>query len=194
MGWADSPQVDESQEDLHYVEQVLQQHLVHPDAIYSSALCRARRTAEYFAAKLTAGAVQQTAELNEINYGTLVQKPKKWVAEHYPGHKKDPDFVYPGGESFSQLQLRAVAFIASLAMSRPAQTILCVVHAGVVRTLISYFLGLELASQLERKVSHRYVGVVDFDGATCSGYDEWGQSSGFVSEGQLRLPYSRKTA
>ncbi len=194
MGWGDSPQVDEWLEDMIFVEQVLQGHGIHPDSIYSSALDRSRQTAEYFATKLGINGVQSARELNEINYGSLYQKPKQWVKEHYPRHKVDPDFVYPQGESFSQLQARCVSFIRALAVGQSGRTILCVAHAGVVRALLSHFLGLDYAPQLKRKVSHRYVGVLCFDGERCSAYDEWGMPSGFVNEGVLTLPYSRKIA
>ena len=194
MGWGDSPQAPDSLEDIRFVEQVLQDRAVQPDSIYSSALGRAHHTAQYFAAKYGIAEVQSSPRLNEINYGALYQKSKKWVAEHYPLHKKDPDFVYPEGESFRQLQERCVSFMYTLAQAHRGQTILCVAHAGVVRALLSHFLELDYAAQLKRKVSHRYVGVLHFDGDCCTVYDEWGIPSGFVSEGQLVLPYSRKIA
>ena len=194
MGWGDSPQADEWLEDMLFVEQVLQRHGIHPDSIYSSALERSQQTAAHFAAKLGITEVQSARDLNEINYGSLFQKSKKWVKEHYPRHKEDPDFVYPQGESFSQLQLRCVAFIRALAKAQSGQTILYVAHAGVVRALLSHFLEMDYAAQLKRKVSHRYVGELCFDSDRCTAYDEWGLPSGFVSEGEVMLPYSRKIA
>ncbi len=194
MGWGDSPQADEWLEDMLFVEQVLQHHGIHPDSIYSSALERSRQTAAHFSAKLGITEIRSARELNEINYGSLFQKSKKWVKEHYPRHKKDPDFVYPQGESFRQLQVRCVSFIHSMTKTYAGQTILCVAHAGVVRALISHFLELDYAAQLERKVSHRYVGVLCFDDDRCTAYDEWGMPSGFISEGEVALPYARKIA
>ena len=67
-------------------------------------------------------------------------------------------------------------------------------HAGVVRALLSHFLEMDYAAQLKRKVSHRYVGELCFDSDRCTAYDEWGLPSGFVSEGEVMLPYSRKIA
>jgi len=194
MGWGDSPQVDDWLEDMVFVEGVIQSRAIHPDAIYSSALERARQTAEHFATRLGIQEVHRAPELNEINYGLLFKKPKKWVADHYPQHKKDPDFVYPEGESFRQLQTRSVSFIRSLVATRAGQSILCVAHAGVIRALLSEFLDLHFAAQLKRKVSHRYIGALTFDQAVCSAYDEWGVPSGFVSDGALALPYSRQSA
>lgn len=194
MGWGDSPPVDDWAADMEFVECVLAAKTVRPDAVYSSALDRAVQTARYFADQLDVADRVMAPELNEINYGTLYGKPKKWVAEHYPLHKKDPDFTYPQGESFRQLQSRCTRFISSLAESRPGQTVMCVAHAGVVRALLSHFLELDYTLQLKRKVSHRYIGVLVFEGARCASYDEWGCPSGFVGEGELRLPHFCKIA
>lgn len=194
MGWGDSLQAENWQEDMIFVEQALRERAFAADCIYSSALGRSRRTAEHFAASFDISTVEVAPELNEINYGTLYKKCKKWVAQQYPRHKKDPDFVYPEGESFNQMQCRSVAFIRRLAAARAGQTVLCVAHAGVVRALLSHFMELNFAAQLRRKVSHRYIGVLTFSGGNCAAYDEWGLPSGFVSDGQLTLPYSRKTA
>ncbi len=188
MGWVDSPRVENWLEDILYIEAVLQQRGAHPDRVYSSALGRARDTADYMSRKLGQGSARHTQQLNEINYGSLSNKSKKWVAAHYPRHKKDPDFVYPGGESFSQMQSRSVAFLQDMALRHESETILCVAHAGVIRGLLSHFLHLDYTPQLKRRISHRYIGVMDFSGTTCSAYDEWGEPSGFVTDGIVTLP------
>ena len=194
MGWGDSPRADDWQQDMDFIAQVLQQRNIHPDQIYSSVLPRAQQTAEYFAQQFAIADVQLAPQLNEINYGTLYGKPKAWVATHYPRHKKDPDFIYPEGESFNQLSLRTVAFVKAMARSCDAQTVLCVAHSGVVRALLSHSLDLNYSDHLRCKVTHRYIGVLDFDGPCCASYDEWGVLSGFVSEGTLALPHSRRIA
>lgn len=194
MGWGDSPKVANWLEDMEYLEGVLASHAAQPDLIYSSALGRARHTADYFATSLDVSTVRQSPQLNEINYGALYRKPKAWVAQHYPQHKRDTDFVYPDGESFSQMQRRCVTFVLDLAAAAAGQTVLCVAHAGVIRALVSHFLGLDYRVQLRRKVCHRYVGVMGFAGGDCVSYDEWGLCSGFVSDGELALPYCPATA
>jgi broad specificity phosphatase PhoE len=108
---------------------------------------------------------------------------------------RDPDFIYPGGESFRQMQHRSTAFVSSLAESLIGKTILIVVHAGVIRGLVSYYLGLEYATQLKRKISHRYIGEFLFDGKTCVRYDELGKPSGFArGPERVRLPWCRAVA
>lgn len=194
MGWGDSPRCDSWLDDVQSLEQVLRQHAVQPDLVCSSALCRARHTADYFATRFEQASVASSAELNEINYGTLYGMQKKCVAEQYPRHKKDPDFVYPEGESFNQMQRRTVAHIQSLAEQYAGQTVLCVAHAGVIRALICHFLELDFGPKLKCNVSHRYIGVMDFLGKDCVAYDEWGKPSGFVRDGVVMLPFTRESA
>lgn len=182
MGWKDSPRDKDWFADVAFVDERLRERGIGFDAIYSSDLERARQTAMYYGRSHGIHILHDSAALNELDYGSLARKSKKWVEKHVPEHKKDPDFVYPQGESFRQMQRRSVAFLAALAESRPADTVLLVVHAGVIRGLVSHFLGLEYAQHLKRKISHRYIGEFVFAGGRCNRYDELGKLSGFVRE------------
>ncbi len=188
LGWRDSPRNFDWEIDVKYVDDILHQQGIHFDAVYSSILERSRQTAMIHARGHGINLIHDSPALNEVNYGDLYKKKKKWVAEHYPQHKKDPDFVYPGGESFREMQLRSVSYFSSLASMHAGQTILLVVHAGVIRGLISHFCGLDYAENLKRKISHRYIGEFQFDGETCIRYDELGKPSGFVKEGAIQVP------
>ena len=190
LGWGDSPRDKGWKADVEFVSSRLHENGINFDAVYSSDLERSRQTAMFHAKLFGIHIIHDTKALNEVNYGKLYKKKKKWVAEHYPLHKKDPDFVYPEGESFSQMQQRSVSFIASLAQAKQQQTILIVAHAGVIRGLVSHFLGLNYADNLKRKISHRYIGDFQFEGQNCVSYDELGKPSGFVSEGAIKIPYS----
>ena len=189
LGWGDSPRDKGWRADVEFVSDRLQEHGISFDAVYSSDLERSRQTAMFHARLLGIHIINDTPALNEVNYGKLYKKKKKWVAEHYPRHKKDPDFVYPGGESFRQMQQRSVDFLSSLAQRHPDQTVLIVVHAGVIRGLVSHFLGLKYADNLKHKISHRYIGDFLFDEKNCVRYDELGKPSGFVSEGVIDIPH-----
>jgi len=189
MGWGDSPQVEEWLDDVQFVEKTLQEQGVNPDVVYSNALGRARRTGDYFAGRLGLGCAHHDQQLNEINYGTVTEKPKKWVAANYPRHKMDPDFVYPEGESFRQMQRRSVRFVDHLAAEHPSEILLCVVHAGVIRALVSHYLQLDFAPQLKRRVSHRYIGILTIEGGECIDYRELGDPSGFVLQAVIPARY-----
>jgi broad specificity phosphatase PhoE len=194
LGWGDAPRVDGWRADVNYVQNRLREESIHFDAIYSSDLERARQTAMFYARCNRIHIVHDSHQLNEVNYGLLYGKSKKWVAKHIPEHKKDPDYVYPEGESFRQMQQRSVSFLVSLTESCPGKTLLFVVHAGVIRGLVSHFLDLEYAENLKQKISHRYIGQLEFEGSECKRYDEWGQKSGFVRTGAVNLPFRCSTS
>jgi broad specificity phosphatase PhoE len=191
MGWGDAPPVDDWESDLRFIDDLIRNRDVRFDAYYSSALNRARESARYFAGRRGCAGVHAAPELNEVNYGELFQQPKPWVEENYPPYKKDPDFVFPEGESFRQMQRRTVDFVLSLQSIHAGHTLLIVAHAGVIRALVSHFLELELAPNLRRKVSHRYIGDFTIENGACIRYDEIGRPSGFVRDGIVEIPYRR---
>jgi broad specificity phosphatase PhoE len=190
LGWGDSPRDRGWRADVEFVSDRIKENGINFDAVYSSDLERARRTAMFHARQFGIHIIYDTPALNEVNYGKLYKKKKKWVAENYPQHKKDPDLVYPDGESFRQMQQRSVNYISTLAVTHPQQTVLIVVHAGVIRGLVSHFLGLNYADNLKHKISHRYIGDFLFEGNACVRYDELGKPSGFVTEGVIKIPFS----
>lgn len=189
MGWGDAPRHSGWRADVDYVESRFQKRAFDFDAVYSSDLERARQTALFYARRRDIDVIHSSAALNEVNYGILYNKKKKWVAEHYPKHKNDPDWAYPGGESFRQMQQRSVDFVTSMAKVHPQQTVLIVIHAGVIRGLISHFLKLHYADHLKHKISHRYIGKLLFNGSECVRYNELGERSGFVKDGAIEIPY-----
>ena len=188
LGWGDAPRAADWRGDLAFVEDALRERRISPDVIYASALERARQTAIHYAQRSGMDSVHTSPALNEVNYGLLFGKSKKWVTRTIPQHKTDPDFVYPEGESFRQMQRRSVRFLVSLTRLHPGQTVLIVVHAGVIRGLVSHFLGLDYGSQLRQKISHRFIGDFRFVGERCAIYDELGQASGFVRSGMVTVP------
>jgi len=190
LGWGNSPRYKGWRADVAFVGAQLRKRGVSFDAVYSSDLERSRQTAMFHARLMGIHVIHDTLALNEVNYGQLYGKTKKWVAEHYPRHKKDPDLVYPGGECFRQMQQRSVSYLSSLALTHPQQTVLIVVHAGVIRGLVSHFLGLNYAENLKHKISHRYIGDFLFDGETCVRYEELGKLSGFMRESVIKVPFA----
>ena len=189
LGWGDSPPCKNWKTDFNFVDALLTEQGVNFDAVYSSDLERSRQTAKLHARVLGISTVNSSAELNEVNYGKLQQKRKSSVAAKYPQHKKDPDMVYPGGESFRQMQRRSVRYLSKLAKAHPKQSALVVAHAGVIRGLICHFLELEYADNLERRIPFRYIGDFLFNGKHCVRYKELGRPSGFVRDRVIKIPF-----
>lgn len=190
MGWGDAPRASNWESDLLDVDHCLTTRKLVFDAIHSSDLGRARNTAIYYARRRGRDAVESHVAFNEINYGELFGLDKDEVMKAYPQFKQDPDYVFPGGESFRQMQTRCLARLLDMAADHPSQTLLLVAHAGVIRALVCHLLGLDLASNLRRKISHRYIGDFHFEGRRCTCYDELGQPSGFAVDGIIALPWT----
>lgn len=191
LGWGDAPPAESWQDDLNEVEQILLGSHITIHHIYTSTLPRAINTGQFYADSYNIKDIFSSPALREINYGTLYNKKKKWVEKNIPLHKKDPDFEYPNGESFRQMQERSVAFVQSLEQDHKDETLLVVVHAGVIRGLICHFLELDYASNLKRHIGHRYVGDFTIENSTCVRYDEIGKPSEFIREGVIKVPYYR---
>ncbi len=191
LGWGDAPRAKDWRADIAFVDSRLREMAFTFERIYSSNLERARRTAMHYARCYGINIVHDSADLNEVNYGALYKKSKQWVTRNIPQHKKDPDFVYPEGESFRQMQERSVRFLLQQNAECPDSTVLVVVHAGVIRGFVCHFLGLDYARHLKEKTSHRYIGdfTIGKDGR-CTRYDELGKRSGFVRPGTIKLPWS----
>ena len=187
LGWSDSEACADAKTDIDYIESRLRDFGITIDRIISSDLERSRQTAKIHADHLGLTQVTESADLNEINYGRLQSLPKAEVPRLYPRHKKDPDFVYPDGESFRQMQERSIGFVSSLITALPDETLLIVAHAGVIRGLISHFLDLDFGANLGQAIPFRYIGDFQLEQGNCLRYDELGEPSGFVVNGAIDL-------
>ena len=122
MGWSDAPRAEDWESDLVQVDAAIRASGIHFATCYSSALGRARETLRYLADKRGCSHLCESPALNEIDYGDLAWRSKSWVAKNYPEYKTDADFVFPGGESFRQMQRRSVEFVLSLSRNMPRTT------------------------------------------------------------------------
>jgi len=118
------------------------------DAIYSSDLQRALATAKVIASRYQVE-VTACAELREINFGKIEGLNFEEIIQLYPEVVKSlmqrgPNLKFPGGESLDELSNRVSKFVDRLKKHTTEETILIVVHSGVLRTLICQLLGIEL--------------------------------------------------
>ncbi len=120
-----------------------------PARVVSSDLSRARRTAEIIGGRCGVP-VETMAGLREIDLGGWEGLAFETVRERFPGDFERrgadmADFRPPGGESFGDLQLRAVAAFG-ICLERTPGSLLIVSHAGVIRVLLCHLLGMPLAN------------------------------------------------
>ncbi len=118
------------------------------DLIYSSDLKRALTTAEAISTKHKADIIP-CPELREINYGRLERLTFDEISRSYPEIAqqlldRSAELNFPGGERFAEFKERVAGFVSRLKTHASEQTILVMAHAGPLRLMICYLLGIDL--------------------------------------------------
>ena len=112
--------------------------------IFSSDLKRCRESLELL--EIDKNIKQHFSEnLRELNFGILEGKTYKEIENQFPHYVNEMknnwrNFKAEGGESLSDLQKRSVAKINKIKNEYKNKKILVVAHAGVIQSLISYYL------------------------------------------------------
>lgn len=120
-------------------------------ALYTSDLARASETAATIGARLGL-APRALPELREIDVGQWEGLTPEELYRRYPEHMKEYDrdparTVRLGGESYAQLQGRALAALQRIeAAHAEGDTLLAVSHGGTIRALLCHVVGLDLAN------------------------------------------------
>jgi probable phosphoglycerate mutase len=122
------------------------------DAIYSSKLVRAARTAEIIATELGSGlSVTQLADLAEIDVGTwsglLPAEAKQKFPEQFAAFERDKNLPRGEGESRLQLEQRTVSAIELIAQAHPGGSVVAVTHGAVIKVLAGWALQLPIEFQ-----------------------------------------------
>ncbi len=112
--------------------------------ILSSPLSRARESADIVASAVGVP-IEHLEGLSEVMFGEWTGRTQEEIAEdpHAATRAADPaDCPAPGGETMREVQRRG---LESLEAVRSGETVLVVSHADILRSLLSHFLGMELA-------------------------------------------------
>jgi len=115
-------------------------------AVYASPMERTRETAAPIARSRKLR-VRQAKGLIECDFGKWTGKKLKdlrkldsWATvQSYPS-----GFTFPGGESFSGMQTRAIECVQQLVQSHPGDTIVAVSHADVIKAVVASATGTHL--------------------------------------------------
>ena len=136
---------------------------VNPDAIYTSALTRAKQTAEILFGTETAFIEREA--LNEISFGTMTGGADADNAVLFPEYfaakkKKEENIRHPGGECPTEVFDRAVKVVEE-AVTSGAETVVFVTHGGVIRALVAGLLGLGAGQMLRIADSLEHTSVTE---------------------------------
>lgn len=115
-------------------------------AIYSSPLERCMETAAALAQSHNLE-INQLETVGEVRYGKWegkkikkLAKKKAWhVVQHYPSR-----FRFPDGESFLEVQKRAVEAIESLNEKHQKEIVVVVSHADVIKLVLAHYMGTHI--------------------------------------------------
>ncbi len=145
-GW--TPGVHLNEEGRSQAEQLSERLSSLPlKAIYSSPLERCIETAAFLAHPHGLEVVELD-DIGEVHYGDwqgkkikkLAKKKRKWYAvQHFPSR-----FRFPGGESLTEVQKRAVAAIERLSLLHEKELVAVVSHADVIKLILAYYLGMHI--------------------------------------------------
>jgi probable phosphomutase (TIGR03848 family) len=115
-------------------------------AVYASPLERTRETAAPIA-KATGNRVRTAKGLLECDFGAWtgkklsdLRKKKEWGQVQ----RNPSGFRFPGGESFSEMQLRMADALADLRAGHPGERVVAVSHADPIKAAVAHAMGTPL--------------------------------------------------
>lgn len=139
------------------------------DAIYSSDLSRAVKTAEPIAEAFGIR-INTTPAFRELDVGRWTLRTVKEIEKSEPevvrSYRENlGTFRFPEGESFWEASERALKKFKEIAALHDSQTVLLVSHGGVIRTLLARLQGCPI-SELNRVkfVPNTSLTIIDYDG------------------------------
>ncbi|MBR6536856.1 MAG: histidine phosphatase family protein [Lachnospiraceae bacterium] len=134
-----------------------------PDRIYTSALTRAKQTAEILFG--TDAVFLEREALNEISFGDMTGEADSRNAVLFPEYfeakkRKAENLRMPGGECPTEVFDRAVKVVRE-AVTSGAETVVFVTHGGVIRALTAGLLGLGAGQMLRIADSLEHTSVTE---------------------------------
>jgi len=118
------------------------------EAVWSSDLIRAMETADIINESLH---VQREIrkDIREISFGDMEGLSDEVIADRFEEFlrersRMEKDMAYPGGECAGDVVLRAHSVMKEI-ISRDYENVAVVTHGGVIRSLVAYYLGMDLA-------------------------------------------------
>lgn len=139
---------------------------IHLAAVYTSPRSRAMLTAAQLSAvnELTPTTVNA---LREIDFGAFEGRRYEDIATEYPdlyaAWMSQPTSVrFPGGESFTDLQARVLAAVATIRRRHTNEIVAIVSHGGVIRTVLADALEMPQEAIFRLEQSYGAISIIDW--------------------------------
>ena len=173
-GWTDTDLTQRGESQVELLADHFKRHHGQIDALYSSPLIRARRTAEAIGA-LTGHTPILLDDLREMYFGELDGRPFEELREAYAHlleadeNSELEDFVWPSGESRSGFTSRVTRATNHIARQHPGRAVGIVTHGGFIATLLTVVNGESAANWRKWVVPNASLSEIVWDGATHTG-------------------------
>jgi broad specificity phosphatase PhoE len=140
--------------------------------VYSSPMERAQRTARLVIEALGRPVPLRTEPaLAEIDAGEFTGLTFDEVRRRVPVGAVLGRFRYPGGESWREVQRRAVDFVLRLEGRHDGEAVLLVTHAGVIAGLVAEHLGEPIERYIRTRFGHDFLGRLTVESGAVTGYE-----------------------
>lgn len=142
------------------------------DAIYSSDLCRAMRTAQYLAERFGID-IHPESSLRELNFGAWEGLSYEEIVSRWPDAMKNflrhPDVLsIPEGETFGDLQKRGAKRIREIVAENDGKTVAVVAHGAILRTILCDALQIPLADLWRIRQYNTAVSILCYEEDWCT--------------------------
>lgn len=140
----------------------------HLDVIYSSDLRRARETAECVARRLGCPVVPEAA-FRELSFGaweglTYAEISARWPEEAGKLFRAPDELRIPGGETFRELQDRALKRIGELYAEYEEKTVGIFAHGAINKTILAGLMHIPLHYLWSLRQDNTAVNILRLDG------------------------------
>ncbi len=150
-------------------------HLDHQPlvCIYASPMARTQRTAKLVLDTLgRAVAIQTEWAIAEIDAGEFTGLTFSQVRDRLSDDAVLGEFRYPGGESWGDVQQRAVRFVLGLEERHAGGSVLLVTHAGVIAGVVAEYVGEPIERYIRTRFGHDYLGRLSVAGGVFVSYEK----------------------
>jgi len=143
------------------------------DRVYVSPMARTQRTADLVLETLDRPIPVETVEaLAEIDAGKFTGLTFQQVYERLPSDAVLGHFRYPGGESWQEVQTRAVDFVLGLEDDHADDSVLLITHAGVIAGLVAAYVGEPIERFIRTRFGHDFLGRLTIHSGEFRQYDK----------------------
>ncbi len=141
--------------------------------IYTSPMARTRRTAALVLETLDRPIpLSEDPAIAEIDAGEYTGLSFAEVRERVPVTALLGGFRYPGGESWGDVQARALRFVVELEGRHEGGAVLLVTHAGVIAGLVAVYLGEPVQRYIRTRFGHDFLGRLAVESGAIVAYEK----------------------